>query len=176
MIGPATTRRRGLPPAFRHRNFRLYWTGQLVSLVGTHMQRAAQAWLVLTLSDDPFMLGLLVVAQWGPVLALGLFGGIVADSVPKRPTIVATQTVAMVLAFLLAALVATGVAELWHVLGLALLLDHERLPGRDVESARNAGPAGSLAIGGACTVAVGVLAAVARSTHDAPDINLAGAP
>ena len=111
-----------LPPAFRHYNFRLYWTGQLVSLVGTHMQRAAQAWLVLTLSNDPLMLGFLVTAQWGPVLVLGLFGGIVADSFPKRPTIVATQSVAMVLAFLLAVLVATGVAELWHVLVLALLL------------------------------------------------------
>jgi MFS family permease len=110
------------PAAFRHRNFRVYWTGQLVSLIGTHMQRAAQAWLVLTLTNDPFMLGLLVAAQFGPLLVLGLFGGIVADSLPKRPTIAATQTIAMVLAFALAVLVASGVVEPWHVLGFALLL------------------------------------------------------
>ena len=86
------------------------------------MQRAAQAWLVLTLTNDPFMLGLLVAAQFGPLLVLGLFGGIVADAVPKRPTIVVTQVTAMVLAFLLAVLAAAGLAELWHVLALALLL------------------------------------------------------
>jgi MFS family permease len=112
---------RGLA-AFRHRNYRLYWVGQLVSLIGTHMQRAAQAWLVLTLTNDPFMLGLVVAAQFGPVLLFGLFGGIVADSVSKRRTLVVTQAVAMSLAFVLAALAATGTAQVWHVLVLALLL------------------------------------------------------
>jgi MFS family permease len=108
--------------ALRHRNFRLYWGGQAVSLIGTHMQRAAQAWLVLTLTGDPFMLGLVVTAQFGPVLAFGLFGGIVSDSLPKRPTLVVTQTVAMILAFALAFLAATGTAQVWHVLLMALLL------------------------------------------------------
>lgn len=108
--------------AFRHRNFRLYWVGQLVSLIGTHMQRAAQAWLVLTLTSDPLMLGLVVTAQYGPILVLGVFGGVVADVLPKRRTIIVTQTIAMALAFILAFLAATGAAEVWHVLLLALFL------------------------------------------------------
>lgn len=108
--------------ALQHRNYRLYWTGQLISLVGTHMQRAAQTWLVLTLTSDPFALGLVVAAQWGPVLVFGLFGGIVADALAKRRTLIATQAISMALAFTLAVLAATGTAEVWHVLVMAGLL------------------------------------------------------
>lgn len=108
--------------ALQHRNYRLYWTGQLISLVGTHMQRAAQTWLVLTLTSDPFALGLVVAAQWGPVLVFGLFGGIVADALAKRRTLIATQAISMALAFTLAVLAATGTAEVWHVLVMATLL------------------------------------------------------
>jgi MFS family permease len=112
---------RGLS-AFRHRNYRLFWLGQLVSLVGTWMQTVAQGWLVLQLSNDPFALGLLSVAQFGPIMVFGLFGGVVADNLPKRQTLIATQVVQMVLAFVLAGLVATGLAQVWHILVLALLL------------------------------------------------------
>jgi MFS family permease len=108
--------------ALRHRNFRLFWTGQLISLVGTWMQQVAQAWLVLTLTNDPFMLGLVATAQFAPVLVLGLFGGIVADGLPKRRTLVATQSFAMTLAFVLAILTATGTVQVWHILVLAFLL------------------------------------------------------
>jgi MFS family permease len=108
--------------ALRHRNFRLFWTGQLISLVGTWMQQVAQAWLVLSLTGDPFMLGLTASAQFVPVLVLGLFGGIVADHLPKRRTLLATQTTAMVLAAILAVLTATHTVQVWHILVLALLL------------------------------------------------------
>ncbi len=108
--------------ALRHRNFRLFWSGQLISLVGTWMQQVAQAWLVLTLTNDPFMLGVVAAAQFGPVLLFGLFGGIVADGLPKRRTLIATQSIAMTLAFVLAILTATGTVEVWHILVLALLL------------------------------------------------------
>jgi MFS family permease len=108
--------------AFRHRNYRLFWLGQLISLIGTWMQTVAQAWLVLQISNDPFALGLLSVAQFGPVMVLGLFGGVLADHLPKRQTLIATQTVQMILAFILAALVATGVVQVWHILALAFLL------------------------------------------------------
>jgi MFS family permease len=108
--------------AFRHRNFRLFWAGQLISLVGTWMQQVAQAWLVLTLTNDPFMLGVVAAAQFAPVLLLGLFGGIIADGLPKRRTLIATQSIAMTLAFVLAILTATGIVEVWHILVLALLL------------------------------------------------------
>ncbi len=122
-MGPLRVLRssRGLG-ALQHRNYRLYWTGQLISLVGTHMQRAAQTWLVLTLTSDPFALGLVVAAQWGPVLVFGLFGGIVADALAKRRTLIATQAISMTLAFTLAVLAATGTAEVWHVLVMATLL------------------------------------------------------
>ncbi len=108
--------------ALRHRNFRLFWSGQLISLVGTWMQSVAQAWLVLTMTNDPFMLGVVAAAQFLPVMVFGLFGGIVADSLPKRRTLVATQTSAMSLAFILAALTATGTVQVWEILVLAFLL------------------------------------------------------
>jgi MFS family permease len=108
--------------AFRHYNYRLFFSGQLISLIGTWMQQVAQAWLVLQLTHDPLWLGLVAVAQFGPVIGLGLFGGVIADHLPKRQTLLFTQIVAMVLAFALFGLTATGVIEVWHVLVLAALL------------------------------------------------------
>jgi MFS family permease len=108
--------------ALQHRNYRLFFGGQLVSLVGTWMQQVAQGWLVLQLTNDPLWLGLVSVAQFGPVLLFGLFGGLIADQWPKRQTLIATQAVAMVLAFALFALTATGTVEVWHVMVLAALL------------------------------------------------------
>ena len=93
-----------------------------ISLIGTWMQQVAQAWLVLQLTHDPLWLGLVSVAQFGPVIIFGLFGGVIADQLPKRKTLLATQTVAMVLAFVLFGLTATGVVQVWHVMVLAVLL------------------------------------------------------
>ena len=76
------TSARGLS-ALSHRNYRLFFGGQLVSLVGTWMTAVAQSWLILQLTGNPFDLGLLTVAQFGPVLILGLFGGLIADGLPK---------------------------------------------------------------------------------------------
>src|SRR3989304_937790 len=87
--------------ALRHRNFRLFFAGQLVSLIGTWMQSVAQAWLVLQLTGSPFYLGLLAAAQFGPVLVLGLFGGLIAAGLPQRQTLLATQPTSMILPFLL---------------------------------------------------------------------------
>jgi MFS family permease len=108
--------------AFQHRNYRLFFGGQAISLVGTWMQQVAQGWLVLQLTNDPFWLGLVAVAQFGPILALGLFGGLIADHLPKRQTLLVTQIVALVLAFALFGLTATGVVEVWHVMVLAAML------------------------------------------------------
>lgn len=108
--------------AFRHRNFRLFYGGQAVSLVGTWMQQVAQGWLVLQLTGDPFMLGVIATAQFGPVLILGLFGGVFADQLPKRKTLIATQISAMVLALALFGLTVTGTVQVWHVAVLAVLL------------------------------------------------------
>ncbi|MBA3234914.1 MAG: MFS transporter, partial [Chloroflexi bacterium] len=108
--------------AFRHRNFRLFFAGQTVSLIGTWMQQVAQAWLVLTITHDPLWLGITAVAQYGPVIILGLFAGVAADALPKRRVLLWTQITMMVLASVLAVLVITGRVELWMILGLAFLL------------------------------------------------------
>ena len=108
--------------AFRHRNYRLFFSGQAISLVGTWMQQVAQGWLVLQLTHDPLWLGLVSLAQFGPVIVLGLFGGVIADQLPKRKTLMATQSVAMILAFVLFGLTASHVIQVWHVLVLSALL------------------------------------------------------
>lgn len=108
--------------AFRHRNYRLFWLGMLVSLVGTWMQQVGQAWLVLKLTNDPIALGLVAAAQFTPVLFLGLFGGIVADAVSKRNALYVTQIAAGLLALVLGILVITNQVQVWHVFVLALLL------------------------------------------------------
>src|SRR5215470_12390211 len=82
--------------ALRHRDFRLFWTGQLVSLMGTWMQTVAQGWLMHRLTDSAFMLGVLGFAQFVPVTVLSLFAGVIADHVEKRKLILITQSIAMV--------------------------------------------------------------------------------
>ena len=108
--------------ALRHRNYRLFFAGQLTSLIGTWMMTVAQSWLVLQLTGDPLMLGLVAAVQFGPVLVLGLFGGVIADALPKRRTLVVTQAVAMVLGLIMSALVLTNTVAVWHVLVIAFLL------------------------------------------------------
>jgi MFS family permease len=109
-------------PAFRHRNYRLFFAGQGLSLIGTWMTAVAQSWLVLQLTGNPFDLGLLAVAQFTPVLILGLFGGLLADTLPKRPTMYVTQTVAMIVSGTLFVLAATHTVQLWHVFVLAIVM------------------------------------------------------
>src|SRR5205085_10507606 len=95
-----------LPASLRalgHRNFRLYWSGQLISLIGTWMQNIARGWLVLELTHSAFWLGMVGFANAIPVLILSLWGGVVADRVSKRVLVIWTQTISMVMAFVLAA-------------------------------------------------------------------------
>jgi MFS family permease len=108
--------------AFRHRNYRLFFAGQAISLVGTWMQQVAQAWLVLQLTNDPLWLGVVAAAQFVPVMVLGLFGGVLADVLPKRQTLLVVQSVMMTLAIILAVLSATGLVTVPIIIGLALLL------------------------------------------------------
>ena len=108
--------------AFQHRNYRIFFGGQAVSLVGTWMQQVAQAWLVLQLTGDPIWLGIVAAAQFIPVMILGLFAGVAADALPKRQTLVATQVVMMTLAIILAVLTFTGIVQVWMILVLAVML------------------------------------------------------
>jgi len=108
--------------ALRHRNFRLFFGGQLISLIGTWMQSVAQSWLVYSLSGSTVLLGLVGFASQIPVFVLAPMGGVVADALDRHRIVVATQTAAMVLAAILAALTLSGAIQIWHVFVLASLL------------------------------------------------------
>ena len=108
--------------ALRHRNFRLFWGGQVISLIGTWMQTVAQGYLVYHLTHSAAMLGVVTTLASLPVLLLTLFGGVLADRLPKRRVLVGTQSSAAALALILGILVATGVVQVWHVMLLATAL------------------------------------------------------
>src|SRR5579875_3468258 len=125
VVSNETQQARGLLRAFvalRHRNFRLFWFGQLISLIGTWMQTTAQSWLVLELTHSAWWLGLVGALQFLPVMFFALFGGVLADRLPKRTVLIFTQSSAMIQAFILWLLVATGEVRIWQVLILALML------------------------------------------------------
>jgi MFS family permease len=103
-------------------NYRIYISGQAISLIGTWMQMAAQAWLVLTISHSAGALGVIVALQTLPVLLLGPYGGVVADRVDKRRLMIALQAAMGVQAAILAALTLSGSVQLWQIGLLALLL------------------------------------------------------
>jgi MFS family permease len=107
--------------ALRHRNFRLFFGGQFVSLIGTWMQSVAQGWLVLKLTNSALMLGVVSFAGYLPVLLVALFAGVVVDHADRRRLIVATQALLMLSAFILAALTWAGVVRVEHVIILAAL-------------------------------------------------------
>ncbi len=108
--------------SLRHRNFRLFFSGQLVSLIGTWMQNVGQAWLVLELTHSSFKLGVVSALQFLPMLFLSFFTGPFIDYFSKRKIIIFTQIVLMLLAFTLAALDYARVVQYWHILILATLL------------------------------------------------------
>jgi MFS family permease len=106
--------------ALNHRDFRLFISGQLISLIGTWMQSVAQSWLVLELTNSPFKLGLIGTLQFGPMLGFSFLAGAIADRLPKRRLIIATQTALMLQAFALALLARSGHVQFWHVAVLAV--------------------------------------------------------
>ena len=108
--------------SLRVRNYRLYAAGQLVSLTGTWMQRVAQDWLVLELTNSGTALGIVTALQFLPSLLFGLWGGVLADRYDKRKLLLATQTGLALVALILGVLDVTGIVQYWQVLVLALLL------------------------------------------------------
>jgi MFS family permease len=132
-LGPPTLVHSDQPKAPRRRpsrtfgalaiyNYRLYIAGQAVSQSGTWLQRTAQAWLVLQLTDSAVALGAITALQTLPFLLLSLFGGVVADRVPKRPFLMVVIGLEVVQATILAALTLSGRIELWHLYVLAFAL------------------------------------------------------
>ena len=107
--------------ALRNPNFRLFWSGNFLSNIGTWMQNVAQGWLVLLLTNSAFWLGVVGFAGSIPFLIFTLFGGVIADRVDKRRLLLVTQTVMMMLAFLLAALAWFKVISVWEVAAIAFM-------------------------------------------------------
>ncbi|CAG0946675.1 Multidrug efflux pump Tap [Anaerolineae bacterium] len=118
--------RRGVPltqtfAALKHRNYRLWFVGQLTSLVGTWMQNVAQPWLVYQLTGSPFYLGVVSFASAVPTLTLSLWAGVFIDRMSKRQLLLITQTVLMLSAFTLAADYFLGWIQPWHIVIMALV-------------------------------------------------------
>ena len=109
-------------PALESRNYRLYWTGQAISLVGTWMQSVAVSWLVWRLAKSPFLLGLVGVSMTLPILAFSLFAGVVADRFVRRRVILITQTLSLAQALAIAILVTWGRPSVEIVLGLTAFM------------------------------------------------------
>jgi MFS family permease len=105
--------------AFRHRNYRLFFLGQLISLTGTWMQSVAESWLVFRLTGSSALLGVSSFVSLAPVFLFATVGGTVADRTSRHRIIVITQTLSMILPLVLAALTFTGAVRVWHVLVLA---------------------------------------------------------
>ena len=108
--------------ALRHRNFQLFFSGQLISLIGTWMQSVAQSWLVYRLTGSALLLGSVGFASQIPVFLFAPLGGMTADRVNRRHIVLGTQVAAMLLAFILAVLTLSGKVQVWHVFLLASLL------------------------------------------------------
>lgn len=124
---PEASARRASDPlrafrSLRQRNFRLFWFGQMISLVGTFMQSIGQAWLVLQLTHNALQIGIVGALQALGLLLFSLFGGVFADRWPKRRILLVTQSLAMLQALALWRLIDTGAIQLWHLYILAALL------------------------------------------------------
>jgi len=108
--------------ALRHRNFQLFFGGQLISLTGTWMQSVAQAWLVYSMTKSALLLGSVGFASQIPVFLVAPFGGITADRTNRQRLVIATQICSMILAGILALLTLSGRIQVWHIFLLAGLL------------------------------------------------------
>jgi MFS family permease len=108
--------------ALKHRNFQLFFVGQLTSLIGTWMQTIAQSWLVYRLTNSPAQLGGVGFCSQIPILLLATLGGMVADRFPRRRVLLVTQTISMILAFALSALTLSGTIQIWHIYFMAISL------------------------------------------------------
>lgn len=105
----------------RHRNYRLFFFGQVVSVAGTWMQNVALAWLILTLTHSAVAIGILAAARFGPYMLFGLFGGVLADRLDNRRAVMGTQSVQLIGALGLAALSLSGVINEWEIYLLAVV-------------------------------------------------------
>lgn len=102
--------------SLRHKNFRLYWIGMCISLIGTWMQNIAQPWLAYSLTDSPLLLSLVGIMQFLPMFIFSLFAGVLIDRIPKKKILFFTQSASLVITLALALLVWVGYVRYWHIL------------------------------------------------------------
>ena len=142
--------------AFRHDDFRRFFTAQLVAQIGSWMQTVAQSWLVLTLTSSPLLLGLIGTLQFGPILLFSIVSGALADRLPKKRLLIVTQAVLGGQALLLGALVYVGHVEYWHVavlatgVGLANVLDGPARQSLVAEMVGRADVSSAISLNSAC--------------------------
>ena len=107
----------------RHRNYRLFFAGQLTSVAGTWMQNIAMAWVVVQLAPHSrgLAVGMLAICRFGPFTLLGLVAGVVTDRLDNRRTVIVTQTVQMIFSAVLAAITLLGHVQLWEIYAIAAL-------------------------------------------------------
>src|SRR5262249_20697773 len=106
--------------AFQYRNYRLYFVGQLVSLIGTWMTSTAQGWLVYQLTGSKALLGIVAAAGTAPMLFFATWGGWAADHFPKRSVLICTQVAMMILSLAMAALVGAKIIQAWQIIVLGV--------------------------------------------------------
>ncbi len=107
--------------ALRHRNYRLYWFGQLSSVLAQNMEGVAQSWLVLDLTNSPLLLGLTGLTFAAPTILLSLLGGVIADHADRRRIMIVSQSASALNFFIIATLVVNQWIALWHVMVLAFI-------------------------------------------------------
>jgi MFS family permease len=128
----------------KHRNYRLFFIGQVISVTGTWMQRVAQAWLVLSLTHSPVAVGILALCQFMPFTLFSLVAGVIVDRLDARRTVIGTQITQMFLASTIAVIALAGVAQPWHVYVIAALMGLVQVldaPSRQSLTFRMVGPA-----------------------------------
>ncbi|NCA80146.1 MAG: MFS transporter, partial [Sphingobacteriia bacterium] len=102
--------------SLRHKNFRLYWIGMCISLIGTWMQNIAQPWLAYSLTDSPLLLSLVGIMQFLPMFVFSLFAGVMIDRISKKKILIFTQSASLVITLALALLVWLNCVQYWHIL------------------------------------------------------------
>lgn len=108
-------------PAFRSHNYRLYFVGQMISVIGNWLQIVAQGWLVFQLTKSAFLIGIVAAAATAPMLLFSLFGGVIVDRFNKQKILIITQVSSMILAFILGVLTVSGNIQIWEIILLAFL-------------------------------------------------------
>jgi len=108
--------------SLKHKDFRYYWIGMCISLIGTWMQNIAQPWLAYSLTNSPFLLSLIGVLQFTPVLLFSLFAGVIVDRFSKKRILIITQSLSLIISLILAILIWTGEIQYWHIVVMATFL------------------------------------------------------